>query len=185
MGNIHYAAGRHADAVQCWRAGLEALGSAGGPVAANSTAAGTALSADAMPNDGLAASGYADGAQMAAVEADRAAVLGNIGIGLARLGRYQASTVCFWCPIELRCIVLAGMNCPAVEHLVCSANVCFRPMHTWSRARCRKRHKRWKRHSRWLPRRRQPTTWWSALLPVAMRMPCGVLSPSWCRSVMQ
>lgn len=100
MGNIHYAAGRHADAVWCWRAGLEALGSASGPVAASSTAAGTAASADALPDGSLAAAGHADGALAAATEADRAAVLGNIGVGLARLGRYQACRIYAQYPIS-------------------------------------------------------------------------------------
>ena len=95
MGNIHYAAGRHADAVRCWRAGLEALGAASSPVAAGSTAAGTAASADAPPDGSLAMTGHADGALSAALEADRSAVLGNLGVGLARLGRYQACNARF------------------------------------------------------------------------------------------
>lgn len=94
MGNIHYAAGRHAGALRCWRAGLEALDSAGGPVAASSAAEG-GVSGAVSADGSLAAVGHADGAKMAAVEADRAAVLGNIGIGLARLDRYQACNVCF------------------------------------------------------------------------------------------
>jgi hypothetical protein len=94
MGNIHYAAGRHADALWCWRAGLEALDSAGGHVAASSAAEG-AVPGAVSTDSSLTELGHADSAQMTAVEADRAAVLGNIGIGLARLGRYQVWEVCY------------------------------------------------------------------------------------------
>ena len=122
MGNIHYAAGRHAEALRCWHAGLKALGSSGGPVAASSAAEGAA-SAAVSADGSLTALGHADAVKMAAVEADRAAVLGNIGIGLARLGRYQACKARFSIQSSLQCIPLAGMNCLAIMLLLCNAGV--------------------------------------------------------------
>jgi hypothetical protein len=100
MGNIHYAAGRHAEALRCWRAGVEALTPAGDCAAASSPSAGglqAAANAGLLRDGSPAAAAPAHAGETAALEGSRAAVLGNIGIVLARLGRYQVRILLWIC----------------------------------------------------------------------------------------